>query len=207
MSSNILYNIETNFPIAGQDNDTKTFRDNWDTIKESLRQAQIEVTDLQTNTAGLQLNETPEMDGSDFQKRIIYNAVLQNVRNQKFPKGTTLSQVESALTVDFENGGYQVFKFTSAICNLDFLNLPGDSALTGEPTPIGVGKITLELYGDGSTQGGNQVNFQATNGIVFKKNAGFPSPFVLTSATNPVIVDVWRHTSGYIFLHSYGQYS
>jgi len=42
--SNINYlNIDENFPIAGQDNDTQVFRDNFDSIKQALRIAKEEI--------------------------------------------------------------------------------------------------------------------------------------------------------------------
>jgi hypothetical protein len=113
------------------------FRDNFDTIKRSLQSAQEEITDLQSNTAKLNLT-------NDFEKNTITRAVFQNCRDQKFDGGI----LDINLTVDFENGPYQIFRFSEPV-NIDFLNLPGDPQLTDETTPIGIGKITLELYGDG----------------------------------------------------------
>ena len=78
MSSNINYlSINENYPVAGVDNDTQTLRDNFDTIKTSLRRAQEEVTDLQNNTA-------KNNNDNDFNLNIIGNAVLETVRYQKF---------------------------------------------------------------------------------------------------------------------------
>ncbi len=48
MTSAINYAaINENFPVAGQDNDTQTFRDNFDSIKTALSTAKTEITDLQ----------------------------------------------------------------------------------------------------------------------------------------------------------------
>ena len=74
MASNINYlSINENFPVAGQDNDTQVFRDNFDTIKTSLRNASTEITSLQTDTAKLNLD-------NDFELKKIQRAVLQNNR-------------------------------------------------------------------------------------------------------------------------------
>ena len=49
MSSNINTNtIDTKYPIAGQDNDTQGFRDNFASIKNNLTSAKTEITDLQS---------------------------------------------------------------------------------------------------------------------------------------------------------------
>ena len=43
--------INTTYPIAGQDNDTQGFRDNWLSIKTNLNTASSEISALQTNAA------------------------------------------------------------------------------------------------------------------------------------------------------------
>ena len=53
MASNINENnIDTTYPVAGQDNDSQGFRDNFTTIKNNFTSAREEITDLQ-NTAVL----------------------------------------------------------------------------------------------------------------------------------------------------------
>ena len=53
MASNINpNNIDTTYPVAGQDNDSQGFRDNFTTIKNNFTSAREEITDLQ-NTAVL----------------------------------------------------------------------------------------------------------------------------------------------------------
>lgn len=50
MSSTIdTDNIDVNFPIPGQDNDSQGFRDNFYTIRDALDAASAEITDLQTS--------------------------------------------------------------------------------------------------------------------------------------------------------------
>jgi hypothetical protein len=51
MSSNINpYNIDGTFPVAGQDNSSQGFRDNFTNIKNNFAFAQNEITDLQTKS-------------------------------------------------------------------------------------------------------------------------------------------------------------
>jgi hypothetical protein len=112
VTSNINYlSINENFPVAGEDNDTQTFRDNFDTIKTSLRAGQEEITTLQANTA--KTNED-----NDFEDNEISRAVFRDVMDQRFDGGV-ITLPTTLLTVDYENGGYQVFRF-SANMNIDF---------------------------------------------------------------------------------------
>ncbi len=199
MTSNINYlSINENFPVAGEDNDTQVFRDNFDTIKTSLRNATDEITDLQTNTAKTNLD-------NDFGLNKISNALLQNNREQKWSGGSVTA---SPTTIDFEQGSYQIYT-VGANVTFDFLNFPGDPVFTAEATPIGIGKVTLELYSDGSSR---TASFSTSGGTVIK-SLGFPGyasgtpVLTLTSATNPVIIEVWRHSQEIIFMRYVGQFS
>ena len=197
MSSNINYlSINENYPVAGVDNDTQTLRDNFDTIKTSLRRAQEEVTDLQNNTA-------KNNDDNDFNLNIIGNAVLETVRYKKFDAGNPITV--SPTTIDFQTGHYQIYRIGANV-SLDFLNFPGDPVLTAEPTPVGMGKVTLELSG-GTSITPFTVGFTASNGTVIKKDPSFPGTLTLNSATDPVIIEVWRHSQGVIFMRYLGKFA
>lgn len=193
MTSAINYlSINENFPVAGQDNDTQTFRDNFDTIKSNFRSAQEEITDLQEYAA--------KTNGdNDFNDNEISRIVLRDTMFKKFDGGI-ITAPTTQLTIDYENGSYQVFRF-AANMNIDFQNFPQNSGAIG---PIGVGKVTLELYGDGSTR---TLSFLTSAGTEFRRNPGWPGTFNVTSMTAPIIIDVWRHNAAYIFMHYHGQYS
>lgn len=193
--SNINYiSINENFPVAGQDNDTQVFRDNFDTIKQSLRIAGEEVTDLQDNVARTDLD-------NDFNNKLLQNAVLQNVKDIKLDGGTIQTVTHD---VDFENGNYQIFRFNQNT-SITFSNFPNDDSV-----PASVGKITLELYGDGQDR---TLTFSTVGGTVIKKGPDFPSPFIVNSSFssggggNPYIVEVWKHSSDRIFINYLGQFS
>ena len=194
MTSNINFAaINENFPVAGEDNDTQVFRDNFDTIKTSLNTAKTEITDLQANTARTNVD-------NDFNNKLISGAVMLNNYDKKFDGGV----ITAPLTVDYENGNYQIFRF-GATTTVEFLNFPDDASL-----PTGLGKVTLELYGDGTAR---TLTFITSGGTVIKKNATFPATFTLTSAEaaagsgNPVMIEVWQHKSDRIFLNYLGQFS
>jgi hypothetical protein len=194
VTSNINYlGINENFPVAGEDNDTQVFRDNFDTIKTSLNTANTEITDLQINVARTDVD-------NDFNRKLISSAVMLNNYDKKFDGGV----IAAPLTVDYENGNYQIFRF-GVNTTVEFLNFPDD-----ESSPTGLGKVTLELYGDGTAR---TLTFITTGGTVIKKNPTFPTPFIVTSAEaaagsgNPLIIEVWKHKSDRIFLNYVGQFS
>ena len=194
MASNINYlSINENFPVAGQDNDTQVFRDNFDTIKTSLRNAKEEITDLQDDTAKLNLD-------NDFGLKKIQRAVLQNNRTQKFNGGTVTA---TPTTIDYENGDYQIYNIGASL-SMDFLNFPGDPVFTSEVTPIGMGKVTLELYSTGASY---TLSFTTSGGTVIKKDPDFPGTVTIDSATDPTFIEVWRHSADVIFMRYLGKYS
>ena len=202
MTSNINYlSINENFPVAGEDNDTQTFRDNFDTIKNSLQAGQEEITVLQADTAKTNTD-------NNFEDNEISRAVFRDVMDRRFDGGI-IALPTTLLTVDYENGGYQVFRF-NANMNIDFQNFPENSSASG---PIGCGRMTLELYGDDTPR---NLSFRCSEGTKFRLGGaltGISKPddsqinFTITSMIYPKIFEIWRHNASYIFVNSLGNFS
>jgi hypothetical protein len=194
--SNINYlSINENFPVPGQDNDTQVFRDNFDTIKQSLRIAGEEVTDLQDNAARTDLD-------NDFNNKLIQRAVLQDVTERKLNGGNINNVIHS---IDFQNGSYQVFSFGQNV-TISFQNFPNSAS-----TPEAVGKITIELYSNEEGQP-RTIIFNTVGGTVIRKSTNFPTTLTVSSAiaggtNSPVIIEAWAHSSDKIFLNYLGQFS
>jgi len=87
---------------------------------------------------------------------------------------------------------------------MDFLNFPGDPVFTSEVTPIGMGKVTLELYSTGASY---TLSFTTSGGTVIKKDPDFPGTVTIDSATDPTFIEVWRHSADVIFMRYLGKYS
>jgi hypothetical protein len=193
VTSNINFAaINENFPVAGQDNDTQTFRDNFDTIKTNFSSAKTEITDLQDNAA--------RTDGdNDFLYNVVGSLTLQDAYLRKKDYGAAI--VAGTQDISFKQAMYHVVK-VGANTSLSFSEFPtGVVDITG----LGqIGKATLELYGDGSAR---TITFTTTGGTVIKKSPGFPGSVTVTSATNPVFIEVWQHSATVIFLNYLGLYS
>lgn len=193
MSEINYLSINENFPVAGQDNDTQVFRDNFDTIKNSLRIAKEEITDLESNGARLD-------QANDYNSNTTENTILQNVSFQTDNRGTPSA---GAIEIDFTAGSYHILNIDSNK-TFEFTNFPGDPA-GSETVSGGVGKVTLELY---STGGSWTISFITSAGTVIKKDADFPGTLTIASTTDPIIVDVWRHPhKNTLFMKYVGQFS
>lgn len=195
-SSSIDYaGIDETFPVAGQDNDTQVLRDNFDTIKNSFRSAKNEINELLSASARTDTD-------NDFGLNLIQNVVFQQSREQKYPNTGTPMAFLSGTNIDWQLGSYQIWKLDEDTL-MGFENLPGDPALTNESTPIGVGRLTLELYGNGTS---HTLTFTTSGGATIKKDLGTWDGTV-SSLTDPVILEVWRHSEGNIFIRYVGTFS
>ena len=193
MTSNINFAaINENFPVAGQDNDTQTFRDNFDTIKTNFSEAKTEITDLQDNAA------RTDQD-NDFLYNVVGSLTLQDAYLRKKDYGAAI--VAGTQDVSFKQAMYHIIKFGTN-CAIQFTEFPVAAV---DVTGLGqMGKATLELYGDGTSR---TITFTLTGSTVLKKSAGFPGSLTVTSATNPVIIEVCQHSTDTIFLNYLGVYS
>jgi len=184
--------INENFPVAGQDNDTQVFRDNFDTIKTNFSAAKTEITDLQDNAA------RTDQD-NDFLYNVVGSLTLQDAYLRKKDYGAAI--VAGTQDISFKQAMYHVVKF-GANTSLSFSEFPTTAV---DITGLGqVGKATLELYGDGSAR---TITFVTSGGTVLKKSPGFPGSVTVTSATNPVVIEVWQHSTTVIFMNYLGLYS
>ena len=193
MTSNINFAaINENFPVAGQDNDTQTFRDNFDTIKTNFSSAKTEITDLQDNSARTDSD-------NDFLYNVVGSLTLQDAYLRKKDYGAAI--VVGTQDISFKQAMYHVVK-VGANTSLSFSEFPTGAV---DVTGLGqIGKATLELYGDGSAR---TITFTTTGSTVIKKSPGFPGSVTVTSATNPVIIEVWQHSTAVIWMNYLGLFS
>ena len=100
MASNIVPgNIDGTFPVAGQDNSSQGFRDNFTASKNNFTEAKTEIESLQTNKASLNASNS-------FADNIISRAVLKDTAMTVYAHGTT----GGAITLNHENGHYQTIR-------------------------------------------------------------------------------------------------
>jgi hypothetical protein len=138
MTSQINYAaITTTYPVAGVDNDSQGFRDNFTAISAGLAVAKTELTALQTNAvlvANLTTNATVvnNMLGST-----ISNGLYSSFYGVYFDGGT----VPTSANIDLNNGPVQKFTLSGASPTLTFINWP---------TSGRAGYIKVHVHGDGA---------------------------------------------------------
>jgi hypothetical protein len=94
-------NIDGTYPVAGQDNDSQGFRDNFTNIRNNLTFIKAEIEDLQ-NKAVVKTALTNTTLDNDFAGNVIANPSLKSYREEIY----TIASGSSA-TVDFARGNLQ----------------------------------------------------------------------------------------------------
>jgi hypothetical protein len=119
MASNINpNNIDTTYPIAGQDNDSQGFRDNFTNIKSNFTEAQGEIDDLQSKVILKSALSGTTLD-NDFDGAIVSSAKLQDIRETVVALGTA----NGTLTLNHNAGHYYTVTLNGT-STVAFSNLP-----------------------------------------------------------------------------------
>jgi len=200
MASNInSADIDALYPIAGQDNDSQGFRDNFSTIKNSLSTAATEITALQNKTAGVAasaIEESGSVVGGDWNGFYIQDANFRaNVEEVYNIGNVALNQ-----NINWTNGHYQTVQAGADIT----------LSLTDWPASGKLGKMRLAVTSDGSSRA---VTIGAT-GMKNDSSSSWTSTnstsvtVTATSSTNPHILEFWTQDNGLVvYAHYVGNFS
>jgi hypothetical protein len=189
MTSQINYNnIDAAYPVAGQDNDSQGFRDNFNAIKTALTTASVEITSLQTYSAKTNV-------ANDFHGNQVTGALLIN--NSSFVRPETrVTNNQDAYSVYAASGDYQIYSVNT---NTTFVL---DQWVSTDVSHPKYQKIRLEIIPRSYT------NWEATTSTPISINFGplgidgtvkIKSPVQLPwTSTNVAtsIWDIWSYDSG-----------
>ena len=114
-TSNYISGVDTAYPVAGKDNDSQGFRNNFSNISLALTSLNGDVTDLQVNT--VKINQT-----NNFGDNFIQQAQFQNCSVAIYDQ--TATTTDGDFTVDYSNGSYQKFYLGRGTHNITLTNLP-----------------------------------------------------------------------------------
>jgi len=103
-------NIDGAYPVAGQDNNSQGFRDNFTNTKTNFEYAANEITDLQNN-AVLKSALTGTTLNNDMGGSILSNAQLQDMSETVVSLGT----VSGSTTINYALGGVQTLTTNGAV--------------------------------------------------------------------------------------------
>lgn len=221
MASNINFNsIDETFPVAGRDNDSQGFRDNFAVVKNNFEAAKSEIEDLQLNTARLD-------DSNNFNNNTITNVNLTSYTEELFIGGSVQN---SPTLVEIVNGPFQLFT----------VNPVGSTTATFQFTISGFtefgekyAKIRIMLFKGTSNPSDITVNLVSTGATVIKKGRNCPTDFILSTnppgttsgqpgfiipsnsiqkteashVANPILIEFWTYDSGNtVYVDYIGQY-
>lgn len=192
MASNInTTDIDAEYPVAGQDNDSQGFRDNFSTIKDNFVAAKQEIESLQSSTAQ-GVTYTSNTSTNDFNYNKITNSILVANVEETYNAGATGS--EETISILYSNGSYQTFQVSAEALSVsfewpNFSSIPGGGALC---------KIRLVISGNGTE---STVTF---GGTTVRKN--YSGTMTVESTTRPRVVDVWTDDGAVIYVQDHGEF-
>lgn len=155
-------NIDGSYPVAGQDNNSQGFRDNFTNIKVNFQYAEDEINDLQDNVVLKSALSGGSVD-NDMSGGTIYNVNLNDVSTSR----TVLSTGSGTVTINFAASGYQTISTTGSV-TLAFTNFPAAGYYGEVIVAITVTSTahTLELPGS-VTQGTTGIQGLSSGTITF----------------------------------------
>jgi hypothetical protein len=200
MTSAINYSlINKDFPIAGQDNDSVGFRNNFAATQTALHTAHDEITALQTNSVLVANLATNAPVVNNMLGSAIFNATFAQFNGIFYDAGTVSGL---AVNVDLNNGPIQKFTITQGTSGsptvLTFINWP----------PAGTwATVRLMLVTSAVSPCNYNVVFQTANSGTIKTATGFTSPLVVPTSGKYEMVEAWTVDHGQnVFVKSIGEY-
>ena len=175
MTSAINYSdINAQFPIAGQDNDSQGFRDNFGTIKTALQTARSEITDLQAHSS--RLDSANNFNGNQLSNLVLLNEAYHYIE-------TNVTDTVLTNKAHVQTGGrYQIFYASSS------------TTITVDEWGTDYQEVRLEVVTNTSTSISIDFGALGIDGVVKTPDwLGLP---VVSTSSGSYIFDVWSRDSG-----------
>ncbi len=204
--------IDVLYPIAGQDNDSQGFRDNFNSIVGALNTAKNELTELQSKAVLSSDLENNTVVVNDLGGSSIQNGTFKQFYQEVYSDDTAS---DASTDINLENGSFQTFVMQTNI-TFTFRNWPGPnpndptSSVEGVPYQHGIVRILLSsnLLGtvreatfttenNGTVKPGvsgvNLNGFEMTGGVNTRPKIKVPAQIVRTvtnevSPSDPIVL-------------------
>jgi hypothetical protein len=185
MASNInSNNVDGTFPIAGQDNDSQGFRDNFTNIKTNFTNAKTEIEDLQSKVV-LKSALTGTTLANSGGGAIMSDFAIQDFSETR----TALGSLSGTTTVNYTTGGYQTVTTTGSI-TLAFTNFSASGTLSRVRVEITVASVahTVTLP-SACTIGVDTLQGQLSNVITFDRTGTYILEFTTDDSGTTIAVN------------------
>jgi hypothetical protein len=114
-------NIDGTYPVAGQDNDSQGFRDNFTNIRNNFTYVKAEIEDMQNKAVF-----KSALSNTTLENDLLGNAIVGASFTGYRETYNNIGAVSGAITVDFANGNFQ--KITLAGATTLSFNFPSNAA-------------------------------------------------------------------------------
>lgn len=165
-------NIDGTFPVAGQDNNSQGFRDNFTNTKNNLTFAKSEIEDLQSKVLLKSALTGTSLD-NDLSGAVISNATVKGFRNTKYDLGS----VSGSQAVNFSNGSFQTLTTGGSVTISAINNWPNTS-----------GTATILTLGITISDALHTITFPST--VSMGSAAGVTSKTITFSSTGTYFFDL-----------------
>lgn len=200
MSSNINpNNIDGAYPVAGQDNDSQGFRNNFTNIKTNFNYAEDEINDLQSKVI-LKSALTGQTLDNDFNGALIMNGKIQGFMATR----VALGNASTTAYIDYDAASYYTMNLNGNV-SVQFANWPaaGNYSWVSLQVTVTTTSYTLTLpvavsVGTSTLQGCNT----STNVITFNQAGTYTFKFTTTDGGVTVTVQDLSRNQDPIFLPS-----
>jgi hypothetical protein len=187
MSSNINpNNIDGTYPVAGQDNNSQGFRDNFTNIKTNFGYAGSEITDLQTN-AVLKSALTGTVLDNDMLGSLVYNGVIADFGATR----VALGSLSGSVNIEYDLGHFQTLTTTGSV-SLGFTNFPAAGITGVVSVQITVAStahtVTLPTAVSVNNNGIRGIN-PSTNVITFASTGIYTFQFITSDGGSTITVN------------------
>jgi len=181
--------IDGAYPVAGQDNDSQGFRDNFTNTATNFQYAADEITDLQ-NKAVLKAALTGTTLDNDMNGSLLYNFQAKQISGTVNAIGTTSGTV----TLNFESGSYQTLT-TGGSVTLGFTNFPASGVSASIVLRINVTSTAYTLTLPAAVSiGTDNLQGYASNVITFSTTGTYIFEFTTVNGGSAIsIVDLIRN--------------
>lgn len=166
-------NIDNTYPIAGQDNDSQGFRDNFTNIKTNFQYSEDEINDLQSKVV-LKSALTGQVLDNNMSGSLLLDARIQDFS----ATAVLLGSVSGSVTIDYPFGHYQTLT-TNGNVALAFTNFPAAGVQGWVRVRVTVSSVAHTLTLPSAVSIGTQ-NLQgyASNVITFSTTGTYEFEFV-----------------------------
>jgi hypothetical protein len=179
MTSNINFSaIDETYPVAGKDNNSQGFRDNFSATRAGLATAKAEISDLQIKSLLNQDLVTTDPVVNDLNGSSITNGYYNN-----FHGLSHIATVAGSTTIDVSAASVHVFTLT-ADTSFTFTNWPTSGYFA---------KVKIHFLSNTSD---HTASLFSTGGGVIRKDGDFPAPFTAPSTGKHQVVEAWSYNHG-----------